>query len=139
MLAPNTANSPRCHAGRIVIVVMPTFGAGGIPSPGKFDAYLGTRLLVCGSRQPFLDGCRELLRIGFDPAATAVMKRIGSETECLRGRIGVAAKLTVDESNGTRFARWKPFHSSAVEPPAAQTGKVRDGHKGGQDRVEAAE
>ena len=118
-----TAIPSACHARLLTIVVMPTFGAGGTPIPGQYDGYLGTRLLVCGSRQPFLDSCRELLRLGFDPAATAVMQRIGSATESLRSRIGAAAKLTVKGPDRGRptFAAWEPYCSSPVEPPAAQT------------------
>jgi hypothetical protein len=117
---------------------MPSFGAGGIPIPGKYDAYLGTRLLVSGSRQPFLDGCRELLRLGFDPGAIVTMKRIGSETEALRGQIGTAAKLTVDESDMPRLRRWKAFRRGAVEPSAAKTTTVRaEGHSDVRDRASA--
>jgi hypothetical protein len=35
------------------------------------------------------------------------MRRDGSDLDALRTRVGVAAGLTVDETN-IRFARWKP-------------------------------
>jgi hypothetical protein len=43
----------------------------------------------------------------------------GSNVVALTGKLGIAAGLTVDEYNGTRFAPWKPFlglaGSSAIE------------------------
>lgn len=43
-----------------------------------------------------------------------VMRHAGSEIDSLRATIGTAAKLTVDEHNGTRFVPWKAFSRSAV-------------------------
>jgi hypothetical protein len=75
-------------------------------APGRHQARYG-EVLLCRSAQPLLDGARALLAIGCDPWARLVMRREGSDLDALRTRVGVAAGLTVDETN-IRFARWKP-------------------------------
>ncbi len=81
---------------------------------GRYRAYVETeREPLCVSRQPFLDGARKLLARGHDARTTLVMRWDGAEGWALRGRLGVAAELTVDEHNGTVFAKWKPFSRSA--------------------------
>ena len=62
---------------------------------GQFTAHLEGRLL-CTSRQPFLDDARVLLGEGADPDATLVMMR--GETVSLRGRLGRAAGLVVEDN-----------------------------------------
>jgi hypothetical protein len=47
--------------------------------------------------------------LGHDPATTLAMRHNDSKVESLRARLGVAASLSVDEHNGTRFVSWKPF------------------------------
>jgi hypothetical protein len=81
--------------------------------PGRYQAYLGGQQeLLCVSRQPFLDSARKLLGRGHDPRTLLVMQLTGSKDWALRGPLGVAAKLTVDEHHGV-FAQWKPFSRSA--------------------------
>ncbi len=111
------------------IIARPTFDSTNRRLPGRFDA-LSDRLLVHGTKTPFLDGARALLNLGFDPNATVVMKHAGYGTECLRARIGVAAKLTVKEPDRgyLHFALWRPFSSSPVKAPFAQN--VRNGPRG---------
>jgi hypothetical protein len=89
----------------------------------RFDAFLGDRLLVAASRIPFFDACRALLELGADPGQLAIMRHAGSAADSLRGRIGVAGKLTVAERDRgeIHFERWKPFSPSAVEAPIAPT------------------
>jgi hypothetical protein len=84
---------------------------------GLYDTYLGGTLLLAGTRQPILDGCRSLLAVGFDPGTNVVMKRVGSGVESLRGTIGVAAKLTVDEDR----CRFRPARSGDTALPVRQT------------------
>jgi hypothetical protein len=61
---------------------------------------------------PILLLCRQLIAAGIDPATSLEAWR--GPTLCLRIRsIGAGAKLTVDEHNGTRFAKWKPWRRSA--------------------------
>jgi hypothetical protein len=98
-----------------VIIAAPAFDHRGRRLPGKFDALLGDRLLVDGTRQPFLDGARSLLELGFDPDAMVLMRHQGSTVDSLRAKIAIAAALTVDEAGTPRFKRWKPF-APAIDP-----------------------
>jgi hypothetical protein len=75
---------------------------------------------LCISRQPFLDCARKLIMRGHDPRTILVMRGAGAKEWALRGPLGVAAKLTVDEHNGS-FAKWKPLSRSAVPPGNANT------------------
>jgi hypothetical protein len=89
--------------------------------PGRYRAYVGTEQeLLCVSRQPFLDGARKLLARGHDRRTMLVMRWAGAKEWALRGPLGAAAKLTVDEHNGT-FAKWKPLSRSAVPPKIAKS------------------
>ena len=123
MRSPHTANFLTCHDSRapLVIVARPALDAAGKPVPARFDAALGTTVIVAATRQPLLDGARALLERGADPDTTIILKHIGSEVESLRGRIGAAAKLTVDEDSTPRFKRWKPFSRGAVQPSVRET------------------
>ncbi len=89
--------------------------------PGRYTAGLegDDRVPVASSRQPFLDSARKLIERGYDPEAVMVMRYAGSDTKSLRSKVGVAARLTVDEHNGTRFANWKPLSRSAGAPGIA--------------------
>jgi hypothetical protein len=125
----------------ITIIAMPAIGADGERLAGQFDAYLGTRLLVVRTRQPFVDGARALLALGFDPATTVILKHLGSEIECLRGRLGVAARLTVKERDRGRviFERWEDVcASSLVALPSSQTAPAgTEGHPERDERASA--
>jgi hypothetical protein len=64
---------------------------------------------------PVLGICRKLIEAGYDPATPLEAWR--GDVLALRVRsIGDAAALTVDEHNGTCFAKWKPFCHTAVSP-----------------------
>jgi hypothetical protein len=80
----------------------------------------GQQELLCVSRQPFLDSARKLLGFGHERRTLLVMQWTGSKGWALRAPLGVAAKLTVDEHNGT-FAKWKPLSRSAVRPRIAKS------------------
>ena len=88
-----------------------------VVKPEKRDRFTarvqGEQAPLCVSRQPFLDSARKLLVRGHNPRTMLVMQWAGSKDWALRGPLGVAAKLTVDEHNGTVFAKWKPFSRSA--------------------------
>jgi hypothetical protein len=102
----NPVNATNCPA-QIVITVTPD------KRPDRYRAYFGSEEeTLCVSRQPFFDGARELIARGHDPLTILVMKWAGAKDWALRGRLGAAAKLTVDEHNAT-FAKWKPFSRSA--------------------------
>jgi hypothetical protein len=107
----------------IVITVTPD------TRPGRDRANVGTEQEpLCISRQPFLDGARKLLARGHDRRTMLVMRWAGAKDWALRGPIGLAAKLTVDEHNGT-FAKWKPYSRSAVPPKIAKSANKLS-HKG---------
>ena len=60
------------------------------------------------SRQPLLDACREIKRMGGDPADIVGLFREARSMPDMTCTIGVGAGLTVDESRTPRFAKWKP-------------------------------
>jgi hypothetical protein len=88
---------------------------------GKYFAYLRGEQYsrIKASREPLLAISRALLSAGFDPKIVLISRHLGSCTDCLSGKIEDLARLTVDESRGTRFARWKPFSSAAVQRTSA--------------------
>src|SRR5262245_168243 len=65
--------------------------------PGCFSAKVNGDVLILSSRQPLLDACRHLLELGADPNSWVVMRHSGSEVESLRGKLGVLAKLAVED------------------------------------------
>lgn len=72
---------------------------------------------------PVLAICRRLVAAGFDTGRSLIAFR--GEMVCLVIRsIGEGAALTIDEHNGTRFAKWKPFSRSAVAPPVRQKARA---------------
>jgi len=71
------------------------------------------------SHTPVLDLCRRLIAAGVDADRPLIAYR--NTTACIIVRsIRAGAKLTVDEHNGTVFAKWKAFVSSAVSPGMRQ-------------------
>jgi hypothetical protein len=74
-------------------------------------------LTACGSA-PVLALCRRLLAAGVDPDRPLCAYRGDMLSIAIRS-IREGAALTVDEHNGTRFAKWKPFRRSAVAPEIA--------------------
>ena len=88
---------------------------------GRYRAYVeAEQEPLCVSRQPFLDGARKLLARGHDRRTILIMRWAGAKEWALRGPLEAAAKLTVDEHNGT-FAKWKPLSRSAVQPRIAKS------------------
>lgn len=69
---------------------------------------------LCTSRTPFTDAARVLLREGVDPKSILISRKAGQDYDSLRSTVGAAAKLTVDEHNGTVFAKHKSLPASAV-------------------------
>jgi hypothetical protein len=97
------------------IIVAPIAGRA-----GYYTARCDGRLL-CRSRQPLLDGARELLASGFSAEAAIVMRHAGSQIEALRSTVGAAARLTVAEGDrgAPRFRRWKAMPLREGSPPIA--------------------
>lgn len=113
------------HSAPLTIIVAPV-----ARRPGYFRVHLGGRILVAASRQPFCDAARLLLAECRDPRTILVMKHMGAATESLRGSIGTAAQLTVEEraNSGPRFAAWRPSPFDAGSAgtaisPSADTGE----------------
>ncbi len=63
------------------------------------------------SRQPLLDACRTLKRMGVDPTRPVGLFREGSRVWDLRTSVGRGAELTVHEEPSTRFMAFQasPF------------------------------
>lgn len=101
--------------------------------PGAFGAYLETGdVLVAGGRQPLVDGARELLARGFDPAALLTMRMEGKTFDSLAPLpIGKWAGWTYTEGETTplRCVRWMPRpavgegQKSGSEPLVAPDGR----------------
>ena len=139
MRSPHTANFLTCHDLRapLVIVARPALDAAGKPVPARFDAVLGTTVIVAaGSRSSTAPA--PCLAARHRSGHHDHLKHIGSEVESLRGRIGAAAKLTVDEDSTPRFKRWKPFSRGAVQPSMRETAPLHaEGRTGTQNRAGA--
>jgi hypothetical protein len=74
---------------------------------GVYRAYLGSTLL-CTTRQPFFDGARALLRLGYNPDEALNMRHQGSARPSFKPTtIGKAAKLTIveNEAEGPKLVK----------------------------------
>jgi hypothetical protein len=79
---------------------------------GTFHADLHGRRL-CTSRTPLCSAARVLLSEGVAPGIRLVMRHAGADYDSLTTTVGVAAKLTVKETeHGPKFKRW-----TGTEPP----------------------
>jgi hypothetical protein len=89
--------------------------------PSCFSATVNGELLVLSSRQPLLDACRLLLRAAADPNSWVVMRHVGSDIEALRGKLGILAKLAVEDDRLGRpnFRRWRGPRSDGAGSPIA--------------------
>jgi hypothetical protein len=86
---------------------------------GSTTAAIGD-ILVTG-RAPTLALCRRLLELGYDPATPLHGYRDG--TLAIRvASIGAGARLTVDESTGCRFAKWKASPTPESASPVRSLG-----------------
>ena len=91
-------------------------------TPGCFSAAVNGEILVISSRQPFFDACRSLLNAGADPNSWVVMRHAGSDVEALRGKLGILAKLSVEDDRLGRpnFRSWRGARSDGAASPIAQ-------------------
>jgi hypothetical protein len=103
-------------------------------SAGRFTARLerADGILVSGTRQPLVDGARELLARGFDPTTPLTMRHKGKGYDSFQPLpIGHWAKWTYKERerDGLTVERWMPFaaprsgQKSGSEPPTAPEGR----------------
>jgi hypothetical protein len=70
-------------------------------------------VLIASSRHPYLDAARILIAAGHDPDSWLEGWRPGTKAFASRARLGIAARLTIDETKNS-FAKWKAFSPSAV-------------------------
>lgn len=61
------------------------------------------------SRQPLLDACRQIKRMGGDPARLAALFREGREDWDIRCSVEVGANTTVEGRGQIRFRTFKAF------------------------------
>ncbi|MGV2979854.1 hypothetical protein ACERNI_06545 [Camelimonas sp. ID_303_24] len=75
-----------------------------------FDAFHEGQHITT-SRTPFYAAARKLVEEGHDPDALLVMRHVGKDMDCLKQRLGVAAKLTVreDAKRGPSVEAYKHF------------------------------
>jgi hypothetical protein len=66
---------------------------------GRYDVRLDDRTILNSARTPFLSGARKLLDEGVTPETPLAMRYEGSDAIVLRSTVGVAASLTVVETN----------------------------------------
>ena len=90
----------------------------------KLDAYLDGHYIVT-SREPLLDGARELLRRGYSPDTLLTTRHEGKSFDNFKpAPIGKLAGLTITEESrdGLRIRRWVPPKDAErnpdIEPPA---------------------
>ncbi|HEX6111073.1 MAG TPA: hypothetical protein VFZ10_02120 [Geminicoccaceae bacterium] len=77
----------------------------------RFDAYLNGELILT-SRQPWLDGARELLRRGYPGDTLLTMRHAGKDYDCFVPlEIGYLAKWSISDSDrgGLKRIRWQPM------------------------------
>lgn len=82
-----------------------------------YDAFLegqcatSARQHVTTSRTPFYAAARKLIEQGHSPDTILIMRHEGVDMDCLKQRLGAAAKLTVreDAKRGPCVEPYKPF------------------------------
>jgi hypothetical protein len=81
------------------------------------------------TRQPFFDGARALLALGYPPETAIQSRHQGSEVVAMRSTVGEAAKWTIKERDrgGLRKERWQPYDADSSIPVAPRTGAVGEG------------
>jgi hypothetical protein len=86
--------------------------------PGEFTATVNGELLVFSSRTPYTAAARVLVGRGADTNSILILRHAGSDTNCLIGKLGIVARLTVKEPDrgSIHFATYTAFSSSPVRP-----------------------
>lgn len=85
-----------------------------------YDAFHGDSFL-CNSRAPFYAAARKLTELGHSPDALLVMRHAGLNMDCMKGRLGDAAGLAVEETGkrGPHTVVFKPYPQKALSVSAA--------------------
>lgn len=87
-------------------------------SAGVFAFRVASHGLCGKSRQPLLDACRELERMGADTQSLAGLFREGREIADMTVKVGIGAKLTVSEpakGGAPKFIKFQPFEKAFQE------------------------
>ena len=99
----------------------------------RYDARLeGEDRVLATHIAPFCAAARVLIGEGHDPNVLLTMRHEGSETESVRAKLGIAAGLTVRDSEGRslpQFATWRPF-SDAPQTHAGSEIPAMNGRPG---------
>ena len=103
-------------------------GHGALIHIDKYEAWLDGEL-ICISRQPRLDGAREMLRRGYGPDVLMTTRAHDrSYDSWTPAPLGELAKLTVAEMSGRGLRRmsWRPFQNGdsmcEVDPRTRKSG-----------------
>jgi hypothetical protein len=103
--------------------------------PGRFTARLESgEVIVADTRQPLVDGARELIARGFAAGLLLTLRHVGKGYDSLRPQpIGAWAALTYTEGETTPLRRqaWKPRQM----PIAAVTGAQKSGFAAGREET----
>ena len=91
--------------------------------PGEFTATVNGELLIFSSRTPYTAAARVLVGRGADTNSVLILRHAGSDTNCLIGKLGIVARLTVKEPDRGRihFAPYTAFPSSPVPASVRST------------------
>jgi hypothetical protein len=91
--------------------------------PGEFTATVNGELLVFSSRTPYTAAARVLLSRGADTNSIIILRHAGRDTNCLVGKLGIVARLTVKEPDRgvIHFTPYIPFPSSPVRASVRPT------------------
>jgi hypothetical protein len=106
----------------MMIIVTPT-----ARRPGHYDARLEDGcVIVRGSRQPFLDAARALIKRDADPSIILEMFHDGATHHALRAKLAHAAKLAVeDRIRGGKPPRFVPYRALNRAAVGARTAPKR--------------
>ena len=116
----------------IIIVVAPV-------GRGRFRAQVDGRTVVTSSRQPFLAAARTLAAEGVDLLTRITMRHEGQSCYALTSTVGVAARLSVDDTRGApRFTRWDGARLRGVSSPIRESDPAGVDHRSGPPALPTA-
>jgi hypothetical protein len=104
---------------------------------GRFTARLEGEVIVTMTRQPLVDGARELLARGFDPATPLTMRMQERAYDSFQPMpIGKWAEWTYEEGEKTALQRrpWRPFGAGTGHQKSACEASVAPEGRGTENR-----
>lgn len=83
----------------------------------RYDVWHDGELLVAGTRAGIFDAARALVELGADLEDVILIRRQGSPTWDMRGRVGWLIGRTVSEgdSQGPHIINWSPYSGPGAE------------------------